>query len=275
MGFAQNLPERPVEGLAPLQWPAVENPLIARVVVEADDVQVALIPSELGPELTGDHVPGLILGLPVPFGLLPPLREPRVGHDVDGGVGMEDAGAGVDTPDRVHCLQGSPHELDLQLEAAAGRAGVDVPHLAPRPGPERDLVDRSVERWLVRLLRNHPRDRTGVLGEALNEFRLKDVEAVGPAVVAEVPDHLHPGIPRRPHLGQERREVVAARRPLDQVPAAAVADGRDPQPPHPGVVGRGKPVVPGGRDQIQPSAVTPAVAGALEAPYPKAFEHVA
>ncbi len=61
--------------------------------------------------------------------------------------------------------------------------------------------------------------------EALDERGREDIEAVRPAVVAEIPDDLHLlPLRRREHRGNGRK-IVSAAWPLDEVPANGVARG--------------------------------------------------
>ena len=205
--FAQDLPERPVERIPQPHPRPVEDPLVIGVVVEAQDPQVALVAAELGPEPAEDQVPGFELRPAVPLGVRPPLRPAGTGHDVDGGLAGEDASAGVDAPYRVRRRQEGAGELRLELEPAAGGEGIESPHLASRPGPERHLVDRRVPGRLVGLGGDQPGHGPGVGREAVHELRTEDVQIVRPAVVAEVPDHLH----QRPRVGSTRCQRTPSR----------------------------------------------------------------
>ena len=80
----------------------------------------------------------------------------RIGLDVDRGIAVEDARPRVDAPDGVDRRQGRPRELRLELEPAAGGAGVQVADLAAGPGPEGDLVDGRVPGGLVGLGGDQP-----------------------------------------------------------------------------------------------------------------------
>src|SRR3954462_11911402 len=271
--LAQDLPEGAVERFPPLDGRPIQNPLVVRVVVEADDIEIELVAAELRPKAAGDQVPPLKLGPPVPLGGGPHPGLPGVGLDVDRGIAMEDAGPRVDAPEGVDGRQGRPRELRLELEPAAGGAGVEVADLAAGPGPERDLVDRHVPGDVVRLGGDQPGHGAGVVRETVHEFGAEDVEAVRPAVVAEVPDHLQPALPRGPRQGEQRREVVAAARALYSVPAGAVAYGPHPEPAHPRVVLDGEAVMPRRGEQIEPPAVIAPVTGALETYHPETSKH--
>ncbi len=87
--------------------------------------------------------------------------------DVDDRVGVDEAGARLDGPDRIHGRDGGAGQLHLQLVAAAPREGVEIGRVAPAPGEERDLVDRAVERHRRRSRPEpggRPRPRTGRSG---------------------------------------------------------------------------------------------------------------
>jgi hypothetical protein len=90
-----------VERALALDRGAVQNPLVVGVVVDPHEVQITGVAAELGPELAREQVPTLELGQAVPAGGGEVLRPLRIGLDVDDRVGVEDAGAWVDAPDRV------------------------------------------------------------------------------------------------------------------------------------------------------------------------------
>src|SRR5215207_3957702 len=130
-GLAQDRPERTVAGIVPRQRGPVEDPLVVRVVVDPDDVEVPLVAAELRPELARDHVPGLELGLPVPLGEGPVLGAGP--HDVDDRIAVEDARPGIDAPQGVDRRETLPHELCLELEPPARGGRIEVADLTAGP----------------------------------------------------------------------------------------------------------------------------------------------
>ena len=82
----------------------------------------------------------------------------------------------------------------------------------------------AVERHLRRLIPHQRRHRRRETGEAIDEVRLPDVDIVGPAIMAEVPDRLHPGCSAGMQHRQEARPVERPGVGLDEVPAHPVAN---------------------------------------------------
>ena len=184
-----------------MQFPAAGHfPLIGGVVVDADDVQVTLGAAELGRGAAGDHVPRLELRRPVGW------RRVRVCQGRERGGTLWISGSGytirasrVHRPDRVHAGDRGAHELALQLRHR-GRGRREHEAACRGPGEERDLVYGRVEARARPCGRAGPRaaSRANRAKRSTN-WRGEDIHVVGPAVVAEIPDHLDAlrGAPRR------------------------------------------------------------------------------
>ncbi|MFC7692767.1 hypothetical protein ACFQY5_27530 [Paeniroseomonas aquatica] len=186
-------------------------------------------------------------------------------HDVDDRIDGEDQRAGRRLPDRRRPGQRGPDQLALEVAAAAFAAGVQPAHVAAGPGEEGDLVDRADHRRPPGDLEVQPGESRGIAGEALDEGGGEDVEPVGPAVVAEVPDHLHAGGFGGAQQRQHRAPVVLARRGLGQVPAHPVARRADAVLGQLAVILLRQQVVPRAGDEIEPPAVAPPLGRAFKA----------
>ena len=149
--------------------PAAREPLIVRIVIDADEVEVIGPAAEPGPAPARKHVPGFELGLAMGLGGEQALRPTGAGHDVDHRIDMDDPGARVDRPDRLDSGDRGAHQLMLQLGAAAAGVRVEARDRAAGPCPVRDLVDRAPERRAVGLLPDQSRYRRGEAGEPVDE----------------------------------------------------------------------------------------------------------
>src|SRR5690606_29084356 len=180
--------EWPIVRVATLDWRPVQVPLVIRVRVDADDIQIFRAAAEARPEGAAQHVPGLELGPAEVLGLAHRPRPTAGRHHMNRRIHLHEAGARVDLADRVHGGNGGAHQLMLELEAAAPCHRVEVGNVAARPGPEGYLVQRRVERHPVALILDQLRHRSGVAGEMLDEGRAPDIDVIRPAVMAQIPD---------------------------------------------------------------------------------------
>ena len=117
-----------------------------------------------------------------------------LGGDVDDGLGLDEAGAGVNLADG--CDGGEVGEDELALEGAAGgfAVGVEGLHVAADPGPEGHFIDGAIEGDFFRIFsEDEAGGGGGEGGEGGDEVGGEDVEVVGDAPVAEVPDDLGAG----------------------------------------------------------------------------------
>ena len=172
---------------------AIHQPLIVRIVIHADHVDEVGTSAEIGMGMPEQHVQGLELCVVIPRGMCPTAR--RFGHHVDQRVGVDDRDAGHRSADRFDRGHGRPDQLALQGATAAATGRVELPSIPSRPRPIRDLVDRTDEDAAVRLILDQAGRRGSEAREAVDEFGSPDVEIVRIAVVAQIPDHLQPGLP--------------------------------------------------------------------------------
>src|SRR5690606_33727047 len=160
----------------------------------------------------------------------------------------------------------------LEFEATTSRHRIEIGLVTAGPGPERDLVERRIERHGVGFILDQLRHRRCVAGEAFDELRTPDVYIVRPAIVAKVPDHLGAlamgGLQHR----QEARPIVLARRPFDQVPAQAVAHAVQAVPVQHRVIMRRPAIMAGGCEQIETPAIAAAMVRAFETTHEETLE---
>src|SRR5690606_34338891 len=227
MDFGEDALERPVVRVAALDGRATQVPLVVRVVVDADDIEVLRLAAQPRPGLAAEHVPGFELRLAGVFRLALRAGAVVAGADVDGRIDLDEARPRLDFADRLDGGDAGAYQLVLELGAPAQAQRVEVAVIAAGPGPEGNLVDRRVEGHRVAFLTDQSRGRGGEAGETLDEARSPDVQIVRPAVMAKVPDDLGAAGVRRPELRQEAGPVVVAGPALDQVPAQAVAHRAD------------------------------------------------
>jgi hypothetical protein len=146
-------------------------------------------------------------------------------QDVDDRVCVHDACAWLYGPDRLDPGDGRTHEVRLQNQALTPGKGRKDGLIARGPGEERGLVHRGVEGHAVALLLDVAGKSPCEASEAIHKVGAQGVDVVGPAVVADVPDHEYPVLLRRPQERLDGGKVEATGRALDQMPADAVSGG--------------------------------------------------
>src|SRR5579872_1374997 len=116
----------------PAQTPRRQVPLIGVIVISAEDVQIAVLATQFGMRLSRNHVPSLILRFGESGGLGSPLGlAPRREH-LNDRLGIDEAGAPVDIPNRL--AAGNHRANELLLEFVVAAAGERVENV-PRGGP--------------------------------------------------------------------------------------------------------------------------------------------
>src|SRR5690606_14962100 len=270
--FTEDALEGPVVRVAALDGRATQVPLVVRVVVDADDIEVLRLAAQPRPGLAAEHVPGFELRLAGVFRLALRAGAVVAGADVDGRIDLDEARPRLDFADRLDGGDAGAYQLVLELGAPAQAQRVEVAVIAAGPGPEGNLVDRRVEGHRVAFLTDQSRGRGGEAGETLDEARSPDVQIVRQAGMAKVADCLGAAGVRRSELRQEAGPVVVAGPALDQVPAQAVAHRADALALQRGVVLGGPAVMPGSGQQIEPATVATAMGRALEAALKEAVE---
>jgi hypothetical protein len=119
------------------------------------------------------------------------------GDDMDNGLHLNDPRPRVHAPDRLDGGDRGTDELMLQFEAAPMCERVEPCDFSPDPGPVRDLVHRAVERGGLALVADDLCHGPRKPGEALDEGRGPDVNAIRPAVMTKVPNDLHADVAGR------------------------------------------------------------------------------
>jgi len=164
----------------------------------------------------------------------------------------------------VYGFDASADELALHVVAAMFRERIEDTGFATGPGEERDFVDWTNE-GCFRVVA----EAGGCLArepcEAGNECRREDVEVVGPPVVPEVPDDMHPRVAGGLEHLRRAREVVAPLRDFDDMPADAVTGGPDSMLLQEAVVADRQLIVARRAEQVEPAARQKAVRRTLEA----------
>ena len=144
-----------------------------------------------------------------------------------------------------------------------------------RPRQEVDFIERADERRPAadRLVLLERGERES--GEPLRKVRRGLVDAIGRAVVEQVPDHLEPDALGRFQRRQPARPVILAGRLLDQMPAQAIADGAETELLAQPVVAQHVPVVARRANEVEPNAVAPPVRRTFEPGLEEAGEMIA
>jgi hypothetical protein len=247
--------------------------LVVRVEIPPDDVDQGGVAAELGPLQPHDPVIGFVHAAQVSFGGLDARSSPIVGGDVDQRLGPDDRRIRpllLDSPRRT---DRGGHELLLE-PAALARADRGEIAVVDRPGEEVDLVHRTDQRRPPAdcLLELEGGERE--IREALRKILGALVDAIGRAVVEQVPDHLHAGFLGRFEHRQPARPVVLARIPADEVPAHPVAQRRQAKLPACGIILAHVAVVRRRPDEVEANAVAPPVRGAFEPAHEETVEAV-
>ncbi len=253
------------------------DPLVVPVEVDADEVEEVGGAAEIGMGVTGEHVPDFELGVRVGEGAGCVFGPGGIGNDTDDGLGLNEAGGGVDCANGVNGGDGGADEVALELGAATGAEGGEVLDVSADPGPEGDLVDGAIEGGGGEAgggaaVADEGCGGGGEGGEAGDEVGGEGIEAVGYAPMAEVPEDLRVGCEGGVEHGEEAGPIVDAGGGFDEVPAEAVADGADAGVGEEGVVLGGVGVVMNGGEDVDAGAVATAVGGALKAAEEEALE---
>src|ERR1043165_4020432 len=273
--------QRVVTALRRRQVGILMNPLVIRIVIDADKIQILGTPAELGAKPAGDHVPRLELRLPVTFGRWRVLGVIGISGDVNDWFTPADASIGIDF---AHCFcrgDRGAHELGLELGSSPLGERVQEPGVAAAPGYERDLAHGGDVDRTACFLEYDFGSRTSEARESIDESRTPNVQAVRPAVVKQVPDDLCFRLARGAQHRQQAGKVVRGRVLLDQVPAHTITRGADSDLLKSLVILQRKLVVPCRGHEIEADSgetserFTPrqAVRRAFEAAHPKALKY--
>ena len=247
-------------------------PLVMRIEIGADDIQVMLLPAQAGPFTASEQIPRLKLRQPIGFGRFDIVAAPGAGDHMDQRIALDEPSMGRPFANRFDRSDARPHQLMLEFLRAPACVRVEVRDFAPRPTPERHLVDRRVERHADALVHHHLRCSSGETGEALDECRAPEIQVIRITVMAQIPNHLHLLRLRRFEHRHEAAPVVAARAAFDQVPAQAVAGTTNVQPAQSLVILVRPARVSGVGQQVQAPTILAALTGTFETGHDEAAE---
>src|SRR5918995_5635071 len=121
-------------------WQVAIDPLVVKVVVHADNVDVIRPAPKLRTQLPRQQVERLKLSQGVVPGGLDVLRAIGTRNHVNCGLRMNNPGAGVNTANGFNRRHGSLDKDGLELVAPACGERVDISQAPTGPRPERDLV---------------------------------------------------------------------------------------------------------------------------------------
>ena len=225
--FQQQLVQRHAARFAqvpPQAQVAAAFPLVAVVVVQADQIQVARRAAQRRFATAAQHVPGLELRFAPGGRLRDPVGTAGRRGDMDQRVALQHARARIDAPDRLAAGDGGAHQLALAFPAGIGMVHVQAAKHMHRQAPagKRDFIDRRKHRRAHRIRRQEARRRRAKARETGHEVRREQIEVLGPAIVAERPVDLQPQLlrHRRPFPYQRKIDLPTA---LGQAPADAFA----------------------------------------------------
>src|SRR5829696_869970 len=272
MQSSEEVAERAILRMVDRDRQVTITPLVVKIVVHPDNVDIFRPPSKLGLPAPRQEVERFELNEGIPAGRDDILRPVRAWNDIDGRLGVNDAGPRIDIPHWLNCGYGGLHQDSFQFVAGVRGERTDKAKSSTCPGPEGNLVDGNIEWDGVRLIPDHLSSGPSKASEAVDEGGRPNVEVVRPAPVGKVPDDLGAGFPSRPQHGKEARPVVVTGRGLDQVPAQAIAHRPNAVLVQHPVVGSRVHVVMGCRCEVESPSVTPAVGGAIKPPHEETVE---
>ena len=207
---------------------AAAFPLVAVVIVQADQVQVARRAAQFRRLPAAQHVPRLELRGTPGGRLRNPVRASgRRGH-VDQGIALQEARLRADGTDGVATGHGGAHQLPLAFLARIGPVHIQaLEHVhGQAPAGKRDFIDGRIHGRATRIRREKLRCRPAIAGKARHEVRREQVELGRPAVVAEGPVDLQAQLLRHGGALFDERKVELAIA-LGQAPAYAFAHAAD------------------------------------------------
>src|SRR5437899_845439 len=127
---------------------------------------------------------------------------------------------------RSNCSHGfdrRAHQLSFELESAPLHERVHRAFIAPCPRKKGNLVHGHKVTWPVNLVREPICESDPEACETFDEFRLEHIEVLGPAEMAQVPNHLCFSFPRGLDNGQHARKIISAASCLHQMPSHTFA----------------------------------------------------
>src|SRR5438477_6971602 len=174
----KHLAKRPIEWVLPGDWREFSNPakafqiikpLIVRVKIQTNDIEIFFMTAQLRPQPASQHVPGLKLRLPKSFCIGLFLWPPLAGDDMDDRVHVNESRLRRNRPNSFHRLNGSADELSFELKATMSNKRKHRPFVTGSPGEERDFVYGDEKSRVIRLLRQPPSKGRAIPRQAKNE----------------------------------------------------------------------------------------------------------
>src|ERR1044071_8191611 len=101
---------------------------------------------------------------------------------------------------------------------------MDIAYITRGPGQKGNFVDWSIKRDAVRVLINVMGQRGAVFRKTAHEQRGKDVQIVRPAIMKNIPDHLHTLLIGGFQHGCQGGKIKLSSS-FNERPAGSVADG--------------------------------------------------
>ncbi|MEO7859181.1 MAG: hypothetical protein ABIU05_01855 [Nitrospirales bacterium] len=144
--FLQNLMEGPVRRFVTVDRSVQIPPLIAVVVVYADDVNVGFFASELRVQAAGQHIPRFKHREAVSFGLPHIVRTPGIAGDMDDRLRRDQARFRQFAAERRTGGDGGAHKLLFKLRSTISHKRIQIRNIAAAPGDKRDFIHRRDER---------------------------------------------------------------------------------------------------------------------------------
>src|SRR3569832_496332 len=99
---------------------------------------------------------------------------------------------------------------------------MDIAHITCGPGQKGNFVDRGIKRVSVRVLINVTCQGSAVFSKTVHEEGGKNVQIVRPAIMENIPNHLHALLISRFQHGSQGRKIELASL-LNEWPAGPVA----------------------------------------------------
>ena len=204
--------QRAISRIRSLYKFTAEYPLIVYVIIGADDVQIIRMPTELRPRWPESisNASNWARVYPAAVWRCSSLASGSVTTFINGST-LHETRVRIDVSNRIHGRDACAYQLALQLQSATCCKRVQDAMIPSAPGEEGDLVHRREVRKFICLVENKRCEGSGKSGKTLHELRPKNINIVGPSVVAQIPYHLRSGILRSMNHGQHAGPVVMKR----------------------------------------------------------------
>ncbi len=177
----------------------IELPLIAVVIIDADQVEVARRAAQLRRDPTAQHVPRLELRLCAGCSSVVQIGTIAGCNDMDDRIAMKDARMRVGFPDGIAARDRRAHQLPFHFSCIDIVALVAITQEIVTEAPRHvgNLIHRRINRIVLGQRREIARRCAAKTGEAFHEFLRLKMNTGRPAVMAQRPDNLQTGPARR------------------------------------------------------------------------------